>query len=205
MKGAIPMGNHNILIRIRREGYTAIIQTYDRVHGCSAPYRVHVVILQRALENDPPTYHRCGDRFLTMRRQDDSIQCSLVWLERDKNELRGHEQTFQLAATDIEDIADGTTGMIVRLCREQSSGPQVNTKAASESIRNALKDKRSRRALIRLMRDLESYGFARDDTVFLTSIGGCNFAFDVLQGDIACGQLRLRKEPDGRCYYILTV
>ena len=198
------MGKHNILVRICREGYTAILQTYDCIHGRSAPYRVHVVILRRALENDPPTYHRCGDSFLTMQRRDDSIQCSVVWLERDKGELRGHEQTFQLAADDIEDIADGTTGMIVRLCRDRSSGPRVDTKAAGESVRNALKDKRSRRALIRMMRDLESYGFARDDTVFLTAIGGCDFAFDTLQGDIACGQLRLRNDPDGRIYYILT-
>ena len=61
--------------------------------------------------------------FLTMQRQDDSIQCSVVWLEKDKGEMRGHEQTFQLAADVIENIADGTTGMIVRLCREQSSEP----------------------------------------------------------------------------------
>ena len=205
MKGVIPMGKHNILVRICREGYTAIIQTYDRIHGRSAPYRVHVVILRRALENDPPTYHRCGNSFLTMQRQGDSIQCSVVWLERDKDELRGYEQTFQLAADDIEDIADETADKIVRLCRDRSSGPRVDTKAAGESVRNALKDKRSRRALIRMMRDLESYGFARDDTLFLTAIGGCDFAFDTLQGDIACGQLRLRKDPDGRCYYILTV
>ena len=115
------MGKHNILVRICREGYTAIIQTYDRIHGRSAPYRVHVVILRRALENDPPTYHRCGDSFLTMQRQGDSIQYSVVWLERDKDELRGHEQTFQLAADDIEDIADGTADKIVRLCRGQSA------------------------------------------------------------------------------------
>ena len=129
MKGTSPMCN-NLLVRIRREGYTAIIQTYDRVHGRSTPYRVHVVILRRALENDPPTCHRCGDSFLTMQRQGDSIHCSVVWLERDKGELRGHEQTFQLAADDIENIADGTADTIVRLCREQSSGPRVDTKAA---------------------------------------------------------------------------
>ena len=55
-----------------------------------------------------------------------------------------------------------------------------------------------------MMRDLESYGFAMDDTVFLTAIGGCDFAFDTLQGDIACGQLHLRNDPDGRIYCILT-
>ena len=40
------MGNNSILVRICREGYTAILQTYDRIHGRSAPYRVHVVILR---------------------------------------------------------------------------------------------------------------------------------------------------------------
>lgn len=197
------MGTNSMLVRISREGYTAILQTYDRAHGRSAPYRVHVVILRRALENDPPTYHRCGESFLTMQRRGDRIQCSLVWLAGYKDELRGHEQRFELAADDVENIVDGTTVMIVRLCRDRSSGPRVVTEAAGESIRDALNDRRSRRALVRLMCDLESYGFARDDTVFLKAIGGCDFAFDTLLGDIACGQLRLRKEPDGRCYYIL--
>lgn len=197
------MGTNNILVRIRREGYTAILQTFDRTYGRSAPYRVHVVFLKRALENDPPTYHRCEDSFLTMQRRGDSIQCSVVWLSGNKDDLRGHEQRFELAADDVENIVDGTTDRSVRLCRDRSSGPRVVTEAAGESIRNALKDKRSRRALVRLMRDLESYGFAREDTVFLISIGGCDFAFDTLQGDVACGQLRLRKEPDGRYYYIL--
>ena len=199
-----PMGTNNILVRIRREGYTVILQTYDRAHGRSASYRVHVVFLKRALENDPPTYHRCEDSFLTMQRWGDSIQCSVVWLSGNKDDLRGHEQRFELAAYDVENLADGTTDRIVRLCRDRSSDPRVVTEAAGESIRNALKDKRSRRALIRLMRDLESYGFARDDTLFLTAIGGCDFAFDTLQGDIACGQLHLRNDPDGRIYYILT-
>lgn len=197
------MRNSTILVRIRREGYTVILQTYDRAHGRSAPYRVHVVFLKRALENDPPTYHRCGDSFLTMQRRGDRIQFSIMWLVRDRDTLQGNEQCFELAADDVENIVDETTGMIVRLCRDRSSGLRVVTQAAGESIRNALKDKRSRRALVRLMRDFESYGFARDDTVFLTAIGGCDFAFDTLQGDVACGQLRLRKEPDGRCYFIL--
>ena len=56
------MGNNSILVRICREGYTAIIQTYDRIHGRNAPYRVHVVILRRTLGNDPPTYHHRGLR-----------------------------------------------------------------------------------------------------------------------------------------------
>ena len=64
----------DVLVKMHREGYHIIIQTYDRAHGLSAPYRIHCVLLGRALDNDPPTYHRSDDNFLTMKRRGDRLQ-----------------------------------------------------------------------------------------------------------------------------------
>ena len=98
----------DVQVKMRREGYQVIIQTYDRKHGMSVPYRVHACVLSRAIQNDPPTCHRSDDNFLTMKRRDDRLPCSIVWLTRYDGRLSGFEQRFDMSVYDVEDIADGT-------------------------------------------------------------------------------------------------
>ena len=112
----------DVLVKMHREDYRVIIQTYDRAHGLSVPYRIHCALLKRALENDPPTYHRSDDNFLTMKRRGDRLQCGIVWLTRNDGSLCGFEQWFDLSVYDVEDIADGTRERLQRVNMLHASG-----------------------------------------------------------------------------------
>ena len=106
-------GQDDTLVIICRDGYHATIWTCDHTHGLSDPFQVHSAVLERALQNDPPSFYRSDSNYLTMCRQDDRLQCSIVWLTGNSGALSGYEQSFGLPVYDVEAIADGSAHWLI--------------------------------------------------------------------------------------------
>ena len=188
------MTDSNVKISIYCDHDYFGISTYSRENGHHGKFLLRRKLVEELLSNDSVSeiYDSDANRFITVRiNKNDIVIFNLYWLsEYREQELAGLRQTFYLSKIVVERML--SRGIVTEHYLSQPPiwrADVVHTKAA-RTVRNALKDKRTRRALSKAMRDAFQWP---GEQVVLHNDGGCNFFFTTESTFAICGGLILHE------------
>ena len=171
------MTDTNILINICCDHCYLGIKTYSRENGRHGRFLLRRALVEQLLVGKPGAEvidTDCGG-FATVRLGEGYLVFQLFWLsEYEEQVLTGLRQTFILPRSFVEDLLAGDIITKSYLYQPWPRSAKVDHAGAARTVRNALPDKRVRRALSKAMRDAFQWP---GEQVILHNDGGCNFFF----------------------------
>ena len=168
--------NHSIMISMRCQesleyglppgtGYVKLC-TYDREHGRSADFLLSSEALEKLNNASEETYASDAYSFMMVTQAAGWVRFCVTWLTGSEKSVAGHIQRFDIPLDGIQRMLKHFgDGLVMRfLYQRKPPRTKIITADAQASIRNACRDKRTRRALSKLMRDSLNW---LHDTVYL--------------------------------------
>lgn len=135
-------------------GYVKLC-TYDREHGRSRQFLLSTETMDKLINSSEEAYAADGYSFMMMSRVADWVRFRVTWLTAFGERVAGHIQMFDIPLEDLRPMLERfQDGLIIRfLYRRVLPWTKVVATDAQASLRNACRDKRTRRALSKLLRD----------------------------------------------------
>ena len=157
--------NHSIMITMRclespeyglppGTGYVKL-STYDREHGRSMDFLLSSETLGKLNNASEEAYASDAYSFMMMIRAAGWVRFCVTWLTGSEKSVAGHIQRFDIPLDGIQRILKHFGDGLEMRFHYQRKPPRTKiiTADAQMNIRNACQDKRTRRALSKLMRD----------------------------------------------------
>lgn len=180
-------------------GYVRL-STFDREHGKSADFLLASDTLDSLVNTGQEIHEADVYSFMTLLKTADWVRFRVTWLTGSWERVSGHIQWFDVPMDGIQQMLEHfRDGLVVRfLYQRVPPRTRVIATDAQASIRNACRDKRTRRALSKLMRDGLDW---LHETVYLHDGENGNISFSTGEPFEESGSLVLVKSKDGRVEY----
>ena len=184
-------------------GYVKLC-TYDREHGRSMDFLLSSETLGKLNNASEEAYASDAYSFMMMTQAAGWARFCVTWLTGSEKSVAGHIQRFDIPLDGIQKMLKHFgDGLEMRfLYQRKLPRTKIITVDAQASIRNACRDKRTRRALSKLMRDGLDW---LHETVYLHDGENGSIRFSTGEPCEENGSLILARSQCGRLEYRLLI
>jgi len=186
--------SENILVKVVCDDAFVTIRTYSRAHGRKGRLLLVSENVWDALWNDSIHYDSDCGHIAEIQRRGDFVSFSIFWLSYyGCDTVEGLVQRFKLPHRDLSFMLQ-EGGEQKYLCKPPARAAKIDLSRASRTLRNVLKDSKTKRALSKAMRDCFQWP---GETVYLSSDGKTDFYFTTESGYPKNGGLVLHERTRG--------